>query len=325
MKRLTKTFLFGLLAIAAPLQAQESQQQAILSCGNFEDKYYFLDHHNIIQASTFFQTLSIDGLEDKSQKLSSTIGRLNLSTQYFDTANLTLLKQHTGISQITNTNLPKYRPKREQIIWEASNQKRPIKVKNYNRKVDQYDKHPLLGKVRRKDRAPLIKELAELGISNPQELNKQLDIKTQIVTRQFRLYGEPVAEISIKNHEIENFGIPTRVTEFAIEKVYSPKKSILKAEEKKEISKLLCEIDSHLNDQVKGLQSKPNIGYPDLYSESIKKLPARHFFKTIPVAFKLGQALILSILGFLLITLIKGRYTKTSNEKKTQTVRSRLI
>ena len=308
------------LATTLPTSAQTEIDTG--ACGYGDASLYILEYDQILPASIFFKSLQTLLPADPEKKLTSISGQLELTTTFFDTNNRAALNNNAQISLTTNHRLPGYRENRESVTVKKGEKSLSYTTKNYTQKENSDDKHKLIGRISRKQRPDFYRELQNAGINNPLEVREVLRVETDSVTRQYQFLGDPVATVSIKSHEISNFGLPTRLSTFEIRRIGKARN--LSQIEEKTLNSRLCAIEQEIKKQIPGIR-KITTGEYQLYTEKAQEtLPTHLLFSSTPWLFKLGQIVILSIIGFLLIYLINGRHQANRQHRVTTTHRSLL-
>ncbi|MBB3059432.1 hypothetical protein [Microbulbifer rhizosphaerae] len=315
-----KAVALYLIVSAAVTQAQA--QSSAIECAYDHSTRYVLDYSQILPVSAFFNSLPEQTQKDPSKKITSELGRIKLTTRYFDTPDLRLLENGSEISFRTNHNLPVYRQEKEVITIAQGGVFQSFNPKNYKQKVTSEDSHPLIGRIQRKYRPEVLARITQLGIDNPLQLQEVLLVDTEVVTHQLRFFGNPITAISIKSHAISNFGVPTRLTIFEIERINQ--RSQLEEAERKQLANLLCTIEQQLKDTVPGLDRSTASELQIFIQAALHKLPLYNHFRVNPLYFKLGQIAILATIGFLLLYLIQERHHPIRQHWQCLTSRPRL-
>ena len=244
--------------------------------------------------------------------------RYRLET-YFDFGGLDLLKKNIELVFSVNENLPEYRLDREKIFYRDNKIPSGVsvyEVKRYNKKVSPLDKHPLFGKIKRKERPNLIKALDYVSDEIPEGVVKKLSVDHEEIVYLIRHFGVETGAVTLDKFHISNFGIPNTSMLFKIE-IYSDAEKKLTPYEKDQLNKFLCHIDFEFRKYLPHILGSSWFGYADYTKMANKMLPGRALFQQYPLLFYIGQILILSMVGFLFLYLIIGRYSRPAVFKRT--------
>jgi hypothetical protein len=287
--------------ITAVLAATENK----LSCS--ENSYFVVDSIHINPVIHFFSGLK-DNNYNQLDGFGTIVGSRNKKLYFFDYPKDFLLAQNKELLMIIDESQPLYSKTRRTIHYFDSTialVKNEFTYKHYNKRSSVLDKHPLLAWVKRKERIQLLNLLPE----NPYSV-EQLKLKLSVEQEQLALllqhYGHSVIEVSLNNFHIDNYGVPNLIFIFKLEVLSGY--LTLTEKEKDYVNSLTCTIKQQFNDSFPTLSLKKYYGYKDYHSQALKQLPSRYFFTTYPILFKIGQVLVLVLIGALILFLILGRY-----------------
>ena len=285
----------------------------------FDNVYFLIDKNDFYPASIFYQ--KIDVIDSKTETdFKSLIGERERFTIYYDFDDLDILNAQKELVYILDKDLLEFFPGREQIIY-IDNQVTPVsinkfEVKKYNRKISPLDKHPLFSRVKRKQRSVLIDLLANISKSPPEAISESLKIELSENVHFIILHGTNFGAITLSRFTISNFGVPNTSLLLKIEKFYNGQDYLIE-QERKYLDAFFCQIEERFEIQFPHIEPSAWFGYRDYNQLAINKLPSRAFFRKYPEIFSIGQIIILSLIGFLFIYLILGRYSKSDSYRKT--------
>jgi hypothetical protein len=274
--------------------------------------YYQVDVADVEAVSRYYNTLSEDHFS-KIDSFKAIKGKRKRTETFYDTRELMFLQNNIELLHIVETKLPLYREDRERVVYKNNNQANPFlkqyEVKRYNKRNTPLDKHPLLGKVKRKERPDLLALLSEQNKTTPLEIAQKLKVEHQEVVYLITHYGKPYAEINMDQIHIANFGVPNTNTLLKYH-VYPDHMDDLNQQERDELYNAFCSARRVFEDRFPHLTPISRFGYAEYNAMATGMLPGRIFFQRHSWLFKLGQIFILTICGFLVIYLILGRYHK---------------
>ena len=286
--------------------------------GEFENTYFLIDTRDFYEASFFYQEITRINLEEGTN-FERIIGESDRTIIYYDFDNLDLLYAKNELVSILNNNFPDYVPEREQILYIDSHVL-PISVnkfdtKAYNNKLSPLDKHPLFSRIKRIDRSILIDQLANISESLPDSISQSIKIKLSDNIYFVELYGVSYGSITMSRFHISNYGVPNTFLVMKFEKFHHIEDN-LTVEENEYLNTFFCQIEKDFKIKFPHIKSLPWFGYAEYNRLAINNLPSRAFFRKYPKVFTIGQIIILSLIGFLFIYLIIGRYSKRDDYSK---------
>ncbi len=312
-----------LLSLSTLLYSSEplilSEQVACSDNSNFSNSYYLIQVSDIAQVSQYFSKLSsLIEFKKENLRIGMQIGSNQLHYQYFDYPNQQLLKNNQELFLVINKLLPRYREDRETIYFlDNSNQTNPkhlFKTKNYKQKKTALDKHVLFSRVKRKDRLEL-QALIQYEKEELVNITPVIDIEAQEVIVLFTHFGRMQAKISMEEFHIANYGLPNTFSVLKFE-LLAPKTDSLTSKESIEIKKLVCNIKNDFTQKFPQIKQSPRPNYQFYHKNTHQLLPSRDLFERFPVIYKIGQASLLAFIGFLVLYLFIGRYSKVSIYKQ---------
>jgi hypothetical protein len=295
-------------ALAGGLTVEACESQG------FESAYYLVGVSDAALAGTFFREVV-----ETYESLGGTMGHRYRVETYFDFRGLDLLKKSIELVFSVNENLPEYRPDREKIFYRDNKSPSDVsvyEVKRYNKKISPLDKHPIFGKIKRKERPNLIKALDYVSDEMPEGVVKKLSVDHEEIVYLIRHFGVETGAITLDKFHISNFGIPNTSMLFKIE-IYSDAAKKLTPYEKDQLNNFLCHIDFEFRKYLPHILGSSWFGYADYTRMANEMLPGRVLFQKYPVLFYVGQILVLSIIGFFFLYLIIGRYSRHAVFKRT--------
>jgi len=290
------------------------------SCENkgFDNIYYLIDKNDFYSASIFYKKIEI--IDSKTEMdFKSLIGKRDRSSIYYDFDELDILNAQKELVYILDKDLLDFFPGRE-IINYIDTQTTPVninkfEVKKYNRKISALDKHSLFSRVKRKQRSILIDLLANISKSPPEAISESLKIELSENIHFITLHGSNFGAITLSRFTISDFGVPNTSLLFKIEKFYNGQDYLIE-QERKYLDAFFCQIEERFEIQFPHIKSSAWFGYRDYNQVAIYKLPSRALFRKYPEIFSIGQIITLSLIGFLFIYLILGRYSKSDSHRK---------
>ena len=143
--------------------SSDQQSNSIICNDNYlVNSYYLIPNKDIQSVAGFYNNAGPFLFLDTHLFSLYKVGRNRVDT-YFDTQNLSLLGQKKELLISLDVDLPAYRLGKEQVI-SIDSALLPLRIakyesKYYNRKLSSLDKHPLFGKVKRKERQTLMSSI----------------------------------------------------------------------------------------------------------------------------------------------------------------------
>ena len=314
--KVNKVFLvhFGLVLFGSSFCfAAASERQSLDEClgRGFMSQYYFIGVNDIAGVSLFFKGMP-DVYFEADHFFVDKSGRQTIKETYFDDDRLGLLSTGQAVSLVEKLNLPMYRSGRELVFYsgrdEASVQQ--FEVKRYKKKRSPMDKHPLFGVMKRKDRATFIAMLRGYGDGDDSfGLSKKLVVTHSEIVYMITHFGRPYGTIILDEFNVGGFGIPNTSTLIKFELGEGVREGLSK-EEFQYINFMFCRMSRDFQERFPKLEKLDRVGYAEYSSIARKMLPTREYFRNNPLVYLVGQILVLSFLGFLIICLMLGRYKK---------------
>jgi len=286
-------------------------------CGDkkFLSSYFLVEASDVGAVSLFFQQLYENYFEEKTS-YTGVVGRRKRVEKYFDVRDFPVLADEKELLLVTDENLPTYRVGRETVIFRDNGitpaKVRLFEVKRYNKKTTPLDKHLLFGRVKRKERPDLLKELSGIGQYPSDSFIENLHVNHEEVVYLVRHFGVPVAAVTLDKFHIANYGLPNTSTQIKFER-FSGAESHLTVQELNELDDLFCNAINDFHKQFPGLRRLNWIGYKDYQQIANGLLPTRTYFRNNPLLFTLGQIVILSFIGFIILYLFIGRHSLRDN------------
>ena len=317
LKTLCLVIAYAITSTAASALAEDS---SLNSCDNqdFDNAYYLLDKNDFIAAGDFFQLNDLL-FPFRRTNFKGLLGQRNRITTFYDFDELKLLNANKELVHTLDNNLPDYRVEKEQIIYidkltTPATIKR-FEVKKYNKKVSPLDKHPLFSRIKRKERSILIDQLSTISKDPPDSISESLKIRSAEVLHLITLFGIPHAAITLSEFTISNIGVPNTSLLLKID-IFHDRLDELKEHEKKYLNTLLCRIDEKFHRRFPHIESYSWFGYVEYNKLANIFQPSHALFRQYPEIYSIGQIICLSFIGFLLIYLILGRYSKQASYGK---------
>lgn len=279
---------------------------------SFDNVYYLIDKKDFVPVSIFYQNIPVIN-SNAGFKFMNLEGQRDRITTYYDFDDLAILNANKELMSTLDDDLAKYFVEREQIKYiDKLTEPRNIidfEVKNYNKNISSLDKHSLFGQIKRKERPILIEHLSSISESSPESISESLKIKSTENINFIILYGVTYGVITISHFSIFNFGVPNTSLLLKIEKI-NDKQTELTIDEKSYLESYFCGIDKNFQIQFPHIKSFSWFGYEQYNKLAVDNFPLRSFFRKYPEIYSIGQIISLSLIGFLLMYLILGRYSK---------------
>ena len=283
----------------------------------FQNAYYLIDINQIVPVSNFYRGMSENSLKDlqdysadTGQPFIAVKGNRTRISRYFDFDSGSLLQQNRELVLHLDKNLPAYRLEREFINYiDLVNplNSRQFESRNYNRKTSAYDKHPLFSKVKRRERSILINLLAESSQEKAATISEKLTVISDDLVYLITHFGVEQGTVTLSSFNISDYGLSNTSSLLKLELNYK-NFSKLNSDEQVYLNRMFCDTALDLESKVAGLEKINHFGYAQYNYLAERALPSRQLLQQQPVLFSFGQIFILSLLGFLILTLMLGRY-----------------
>ena len=290
---------------------------------NFNNIYFLIGLDSIAEVSDYFGQIPEKFPLNIDDSIAVKYGERKRLVSYFDDRNLNILKNHRELFIDVIVDIPTYRGDREKVYFKNNNDGSAsvdiFEVRQYKRKNSALDKHELFGRIKRNLRPILIdkiKSIPDLSVSN---------IKTKMLVEHnealyiYSHFGNALGAISLDRLHISNYGVPNT---FSLLKFELDTDRQLKYEEINKIKMLFCSTSEDLKKRYPKIKVFDRFGYTELYNLALRSLPTRKIFQDYPVLYKLGQIIVLLLLGYIFLYLFVSRYTGNSSHRIT-TVRNR--
>jgi len=297
-----------------------AEDSSLNSCDNqdFDNAYYLLDKNDIIGVTDFYNRMHLLFSSEKTNFL-TLMGQRDIITTFYDFDNMELHNANKELVHTLDKNLPDYRVEKEQISYidklTTPVNVRRFEVKNYNRKISPLDKHPFFSRVKRKERSILIDHLSTISKDSPELVSESLKMQSTEKVGLITLFGIPHAAITLGYFTISNIGVPNTSLLLKIE-IFHDSQDELKEHEKKYLNTLLCRIDEEFHRRFPDIKSYSWFGYVEYNKLATNFQPSHAYFRKHPEIFLIGQIICLAFIGFLLIHLILGRYSRQASYDK---------
>lgn len=276
------------------------------------------------QVSEFYRSIKASDF-DSFPGLSGQEGRREVKTVFFDDADYNLLRGGTEIWLYEQQAMPEFRDDKRQVFVGLTSEDhfniRKFDYRSYNNKKYSLDSHPLLGHVKRRERQVFLDLLQVPPEVDARDLKPRLTVLHDELVYALFLYGKPVGEIVVDAFHIENFGLSN--TQFSLKvSTVDAGYSGLTSEEKSLLTSSMCKLVKEFESTFPRLQASEYIGGAVFLNLAEKSFPGRVFFEKHVILYKLCQALVLVGMGWLLLSLIMGRYKP--NKRLSVRVRQRV-
>jgi len=242
-------------------------------------------------------------------------GVRNKEEIYYDTKDEILYQTDRSLSHSVTSTLPKYNSERERIflgqIGDGEFIKEAFEVRRYATKSQRFDKHPIIGKIKRNERQIVFEKL---GLDDAQlsELSENIRVVHDQYVFIVSLYGTPVLELALTGLYSSSYGISTNRILLGME-ILPTTIGYLQDGEKYYLNELACSMDSTVNSKLDLIPFSEDITYGHLISDLNEKFSYRHKFRKYPLLIKVSQAIFLTFFGFLFLYLLLGRYVRDSS------------
>lgn len=312
-------YLIALLyALISPNAGASQVGNTLCEKEDFKSTYYYIEVEAISDVSDFFKKIPANYFNRNDELFVINNGQRNRVETYFDDNNLSILKHGRELLIAVDKNLPNYRVGKEQIIFKDNsvnpNYASVFEVKNYNKKATPLDKHALFGRVKRKERKLLVKNVKPLIITPIEEIAVKIKVEHQEIVQLYRHFGLSYGAITLNKLHISNYGLPNTYSMLRFE-LYSDQVAQLHEQERKYLNKAFCNANSDFNERFPLIARSLRPGYASYHKLAERQFPSRALFKKYPLLFEIGQIVVLIFIGFLLLYLVLGRYTKRQNYK----------
>jgi len=284
----------------------------------FSNTYYLVDNKSAYGASIFLLNILKSDIYQKANFIGFEGVRDRVST-YYDFDDLELLNSNKELVHIIDTGLPQYHPGK-QIISYINNKVKPAvinnyAVKNYKKTISPMDKHPLFGRIKRKERTSLINSLYPVSRNSPETITESLVMNSKEKVHLVTLYGIPYGSVTLSQFTITNYGVPNTSLLLKIEKNNSSHNQ-LTIYEKERLNLYLCSMSEQFHQQIPDIKASGQFGYAEYNKIATRNLPTRSLFRKYNLVFTIGQIISLGLTGFLIIWLFLGRYSKSNSYRK---------
>ncbi len=276
----------------------------------FKKTYFLLNTDEVADAAMYFKQV-FENFFENIEPFTSSVGTRIRVEKYFDTEQLSILNENSGLSMETDEHLPLYRAGRKRILYKDYNTQKNyvFEVKRYNKKISPLDKHPLFGEIKRGDRPLLLNILQEIENFSVGRLVESLHVDHEDLVFLISHFGVPSAEVTMNKFHISNYGLPNTFTVLKFE-LLPDAQSHLTSDESNLLGARFCQAINAFQDKFPQIEPLGSFGYNNYIQIADELLPGRHFFRNNPLIFKLGQIMIFSLVGFLILYLLIGRYTR---------------
>ena len=290
------------------------QLQTATSCSENQlfNSYYFIPKQDIQSVAAFYNS-TFPLLFNGMASLYTFNGRRNRAVTYFDSQDLTLLENQKELLISLDIDFPAYRLEKEQILLIDSSVT-PVKStkyesKSYNKKASSLDKHPLLGKVKRKERQALIGSIGDGHSIQPEQIISVLTVDHEEVVVLLELFDSLQAAITLDNFSISNLGIPNAYYLLKME-FFQAGPPHLTSDERMMVDQAFCESRTEFEKSFPNIKRRAWFGYRDYHQLANLTSPGRSYFKRFPIVFTAGHIATLLLLGALVLFLPFRKYNK---------------
>lgn len=304
--------LFFSLSLYTATPFAVGTESASCKTASHSNSYYELQQNQFAPIDSYLQT-RLPGLLINQALLTSISGHRESKVVYFDTPDLLLFNSNTELSHTLEKHQPKYIKEREYVIYknyQKTSQPEVVKfqVRRYKTNQSQYDKHPLVKIIRRKER-PLLFEKLNTTPGLIETLKQSLEITHNEKVYMITHMGKAISQISLSKFYIENFGVPVYGNQLSFEFAENSK---LRLDESEDIalSNALCILESEIVKSLSLNYTVNKLSYANFVQLAKSRLPIRDFILQYPLLFNILQSVFFIIIGSLLLVLLFGRYNK---------------
>ena len=313
--------VFPVILYASFISVSNASENSIQDrCQNriFNNTYYLIDNVYADHTSVFLQNILKSNI-DQEVNFIGFVGVKDRVTTYYDFDDMELLKSNKELVHILDIDLPQYHPGK-QIISYINNEFKPsvinnYEVKNYKKTISPMDKHPLFGRIKRKERTSLINSLYPVSRNSPETITESLVMNSKEKVHLVTLYGIPYGSVTLSQFTITNYGVPNTSLLLKIEKNNSSHNQ-LTIYEKERLNLYLCSMSEQFHRQIPDIKASGQFGYAEYNKIATRNLPTRSLFRKYNLVFTIGQIISLGLTGFLIIWLFLGRYSKSNSYRK---------
>ena len=284
----------------------------------FSNTYYLVDNKSAYGASIFLLNILKSDIYQKANFIGFEGVRDRVST-YYDFDDMELLNSNKELVHIIDTGLPQYHPGKQTISYINNEFKPPVindyAVRNYKKTISPMDKHPLFKHIKRKERALLINSLHPVSKNSPETITESLLINSKEKVHLVTLYGIPYGSVTLSQFAITNYGVPNTSLLLKIEK-NNRLLNRLNTYEKERLNLYLCSVNEQFHQQLPDIKVSGQFGYTEYNKIATRNLPTRSLFRKYSLVFTIGQIVSLGLIGFLIIWLLLGRFSKSNSYGK---------
>ncbi len=287
----------------------------------FVNSTYFISVNHIELTSKFFSQIPSTFFKNNDELFVVSRGEKSRVENYFDDSELSLLKNNLELINTLDINLPVYRAGREQVILKnnTTDSIYTFETRQYMKKATPLDKHILFGSIKRNQRLSLI-DMLNVVTGSVENFDVNLQIQHKEVVQLYRHFGIEYGAITLDRFQISNFGIPNTFTLLKFE-IFFDLINDLEVNERKYLVKSFCQTTTEFGNTFPEIPVSHQYGYQNYYQLATKLLPNRSLLKKYPILYQIGQIFVLTIIGFLFIYLLVGRYKKNNSYRKINTGR----
>lgn len=249
--------------------------------------------------------INIQKTSDKiTNKLQFEWKDINLYDRYYDVPKLVLLKKNTRIYQRTfveqyiTTRKGKKKKTKDNIIYiDELNIERVFIAKKYKKVKEFWGKHPLLGKIKRKERGDLASSLNMVGIKSPLRLKNILNLRSVGRRLTVSTNNKKITSIDILNHQADSMG--SEVHYATIHFLASHDK-----EANSIATKISAKLQKYLNTSSKNANLYSENRYKHAFNILSDEVALLSYRITYPVFVKIFYSLLWFIIGGILILIL---------------------
>jgi len=288
--------------------ATEDNETLTSNCVIDENKYYFIDLYDLPAVSSFFGLIP-ERYFSKNMAFSGLIGERNKISKYYDNPSRDLLAQNVELINTVYLDEPEYRADGDTVTLVSKDSTQLYGTKKYKRKINKFEKHELVGKIKRKERPDFISRLNNYLSTQVDSISVKLETRHSELSLLYLHYGEITASTTLEQINIVNYGMLKTIVIFKLE---FNKKNLetLNFNERKYLSRVFCDISGEFEEKFPSALQLRNFGYKELNELANKSFPIRTFFQNNPVYFSIGQIVVLTLIGGLFLYLVFNRYYK---------------
>lgn len=258
------------------------------------------------RVSNFFHT-RLKQFSAEHGSLSDSVTRHDIEEIYFDTPDFQLYRDGHAVSISTDRSRPEYEEARRKVRLSAAESETDFRTRQYRRRISALERHPLTGIVRRRELGALLSLLSAWGISESKRLLPVLRVEHAMLSHSLDVYGQTWAGMSLDRIRVTTHGL---YREFVVLRFSrgAGEYPVLTSAEQQALERAWRQMVCGFQIDFPHAGAGQPMGYRQYQAIADRLLPWQRFFTRYPLLFRLGQAVILSGIAFLVLYLVIGRH-----------------